>query len=428
MLAVILCAWPSLALAVERLDLATAVRYALERNEGAAAADARRDAAAARADRARAFFFPDLAITGGYLRRAYETVRTVDNEPVTIGSRNALLGTATMSLALFDARSFPLYAQASRDAKATAYQSSDDRRRIAFEAADAFLVTLGTEQILAAAERRLEFARSSFQDARTRFDAGLVGSNDVSRVELEVASAERVLAGAQAQAEITYLELGNLLDINVEPPLVVPEELVQAATAPSPEPTPPWIAAAQERRLDVAAARERAAALHASAREPLLRYIPRLGFAAQARATNEQGFSGRDTDWSFGVDFVWSLYDGGERHAEKHERVALARAADLGHTALRREVELEARRAQVQHTSSQAAMRAANAAVEAGRKNAAETTELYRQGLASALAVADASVRLFESEVALAGERFGLGRAFLNLRAAQGLDPLGREP
>lgn len=414
--------------AAERLDIETAVTAALAHNERAAAADARHDAAEARADRARAFFFPDLTLSGGYTRRAYETVRTVDNERLTIADRNALLGTASLSLALFDARSLPLYAQAARDAKAAGFQSADDRRRIAFEATDAFLAALGTEQVLSAAERRLEFARSSFQDAQTRFDAGLVSSNDVTRVELEVASAERVLAVARAQVEMTFLELGNLLDVAVEPPLVVPDALLEAATAPSPATTPPWIAAAQERRLDVAAARERAAALHAGAREPLLRYIPRLGFAAQARITNEQGFGGRDHDWSLGVDLTWPLYDGGERHAERRERRALARAADLGHVALRRQVEMETRRARAAHAASQAAMLAAVAAVAAARKNAGETTELYRQGLARALEVADASVRLFESEVALAGERFGLGRAYLNLRAAQGLDPLGREP
>jgi outer membrane protein TolC len=57
-----------------------------------------------------------------------------------------------------------------------------------------------------------------------------------------------------------------------------------------------------------------------------------------------------------------------------------------------------------------------------------ETGELYRQGLASALAVSDANLRLFEAEVALARARFGLGLALLDLRAAQGLDALGKEP
>ncbi|MCJ7485987.1 MAG: TolC family protein, partial [Candidatus Aminicenantes bacterium] len=54
--------------------------------------------------------------------------------------------------------------------------------------------------------------------------------------------------------------------------------------------------------------------------------------------------------------------------------------------------------------------------------------ELYRQGLASALEVADANVSLFEAEVGLVQERYGLGVAFLNLEAALGLDPFGKEP
>jgi outer membrane protein TolC len=65
--------------------------------------------------------------------------------------------------------------------------------------------------------------------------------------------------------------------------------------------------------------------------------------------------------------------------------------------------------------------------VETGRKNAEEVTTLYRQGLAGALTVADANIRLFEAEVALARARYGLGLSLLNLRTALGLGPLGQE-
>ena len=67
-------------------------------------------------------------------------------------------------------------------------------------------------------------------------------------------------------------------------------------------------------------------------------------------------------------------------------------------------------------------------AQDVARKNAAETAELYRQGLASALQVADANVSLFDADVALVRQRFNLGVAFLNLEAALGLDPFGKEP
>ncbi len=91
-------------------------------------------------------------------------------------------------------------------------------------------------------------------------------------------------------------------------------------------------------------------------------------------------------------------------------------------------MDVEVREALVSLTNQRASLKQAAVAHEVAKKNAAETTELYRQGLASALEVADANVSLFEAEVALVQERYGLGVAFLNLEAALGLDPFGKEP
>jgi outer membrane protein TolC len=65
---------------------------------------------------------------------------------------------------------------------------------------------------------------------------------------------------------------------------------------------------------------------------------------------------------------------------------------------------------------------------DVAKKNSAEITELYRQGLSTVLEVADANVSLFEAEVELVRARYGLGIAYLNLEAALGLDPFGKEP
>jgi outer membrane protein TolC len=95
--------------------------------------------------------------------------------------------------------------------------------------------------------------------------------------------------------------------------------------------------------------------------------------------------------------------------------------------AAKRNSRLELEDAVISLTSQQAAIRQAKVALDAAEKNIRETTELYRQGLGTALQVADANARLFEAEVALVNARFGLGMAFLNLRAAEGKDPFGRE-
>ena len=56
-----------------------------------------------------------------------------------------------------------------------------------------------------------------------------------------------------------------------------------------------------------------------------------------------------------------------------------------------------------------------------------ETQSLYAQGLVTQLEAADAGVRLFEAEVALARAELGLSAAHLALRQAMGLEPLGDE-
>jgi outer membrane protein TolC len=159
-----------------------------------------------------------------------------------------------------------------------------------------------------------------------------------------------------------------------------------------------------------------------------MRLVPRFDLHGELDQTNEGGLSGDETDWFGRVELTWPLFDGGQREAERAERSALADAADYEVKALERQIELEVRTALVRLSSEQASSRQAQVAAEVGRRNARETTELYRQGLASALEAADSNVRLFEAEVALARAGYGVTQAWLGLRAALGLDALGREP
>jgi outer membrane protein TolC len=406
------------------LTLQEAINLALSRNERAAIADARLDAANARVDRARSFFFPDFTVNGNYTRRAYETVRRIGDEDVTISSFNSYSGTANLSQTIFDARAFPIYRQMRLLRDSARFNALEEKRLVAFEASGAFITTLSADQFVAAAERRRRFAQTSLDDARARFDAGLVGSNDVTRAELELATAQREAARARGAAEAAYLELGNLLNTEVEGPLEVPEQLLARAEAATEVEA---IDLAQGRRLDVASVARLAEAQRAFAEEPSRRIIPTLAFLGQATTNSNAGLSGRQNDGSLALNLGWPLFDGGDRRADRAERLALLRAAELDLTHLQRRVDLEVRSATVAVKSEQASLAQAITAVRAAQKNADETLELYRQGLASALEVADASVRLFEAEVAETRARFQLTLAFLDLRAASGFDPLGQE-
>ncbi|HYX91944.1 MAG TPA: TolC family protein [Myxococcaceae bacterium] len=401
------------------LTFEEAVRLAAERNERARIAVEQTIAANARVDRARSTFFPDVTAGGTYTRQP----------PTQNRLAHELASNATLQLMLFDARAFPLYRAALRDAQATALESEDQRRLVAFQAADAYLLTLGTQQVSEAAKRRQSLAQRSREEAEVRFRAGLASSNDVTRTTLEVATADQAATRAGGDAQNAVLQLAYVVGAPVELPLagvegVLPESPGNAIDAEA------LVRRAAEQRLDLASSVKRLEAAEASAEETLWRWVPIASVTGRyaLRTIPQTSLTGLPEDWSVAFGLTWFLFDGGERFAERAERNALARIAALTRDATARQVTLDVRTALVALDVADAAVRQASVSADVARKNADETEVLYRQGLARAFEVADANVRLFEAEVALARERYARAQAWLGLRAALGQDPLGREP
>jgi outer membrane protein TolC len=409
------------------LTIEEAVRLAVTRNERTLASGERLEAAEARVSKARAVFFPDVEASGAWTHRPFERTTTVGGEQVVVSKYDAFSTTLSARQVLFDARAFPVLKQTRSERDAARFEAAEQKRIVAFEASAAFLMTLGYEQVAAAADRRVELARQTLADARARFEAQITGSNDVTRAELEVASAEREATRAHNQEETSRLALANLLVSPVPARLEVPAELL----APPPDlgtGDGDLVEKARQLRFDVAAQKKRAEAFLYYAKEPMNRFFPSLVGRADGRWTNEPGLSGRSTTWTYGVDLSWSLFDSTVSIADTRERKALARASALEAQRLERGVELDVKTALANLANARAAVAQAGVALEAARKNASETSTLYREGLANALSAADANQSLFEADVARTRELYSLGAAVLDLYAAQGLDPEGKEP
>lgn len=402
------------------LTIEQAIDHALTRNERSRIADERVAAAEARVDRARAFFFPDLTLSGSYVRRQAGFVGSGGTAANV--NPNGFSATTSINLMLFDARAFPLYRQAKLERESAALGAEEEKRLLIFETADAFLQTLGFEQVSTAADRRLSFARQTFGDTRTRFEAKLVGLNDLTRAELELATAERELIRARGEADRARLQLGYLIDLPIEGPLAEPFVLLRPGEQAE---AAGLVEEARRRRLDLAAGHAQMGALQAFAEEPSRRMIPTLGLTSQYRVTDDDRLN--QGNGFIGLNLTWFLFDGGERRGDYAERSALARVAGLETAALARRIDREVRSALVALKSEQATIRQASVAADIARRNAEEVAILNRQGLASALEIADANLRLFEADVALARARYGLAISFLDLRTAVGLYPLGEE-
>jgi len=420
---------PLLASQDRALTLDEAVSLAIDRNERSLATREDVRAAEARVARARSFFLPTITTIGIYQRRAYEVKRLVGDTEVVIQRFNGLSNTLGLNLTLFDPRSLAGLSAVRAQRNAEVAAATESRRQLAFEVSQAFLATLGTAQVQEASNRRLGFARQSLDAAQARYAAGLTSINDVTRAELEYATAEVGVTQVKGQVETSTLQLGYLLDAPdaVRGRLVVPEFLIEAASAEAAN-SEGLVEEALARRLDVGSLRWQAASQRTLAKVPMLGWLPSLSASGQYRITNEASFNNRTWNWNVGATLSWTLFDGLARFADRRERQALAKLADLDVQAATRRVDVEVREALVSLDNQRASLKQASVAQDVAKKNAAETAELYRQGLASALEVADANVSLFEAEVALVQQRYGLGVAFLNLEAALGLDPFGKEP
>lgn len=392
-----------------------AVQLALSHNERSGIAGLDVTVAEAGVAKARAAFLPVLNATSN------ATYAPFDKSP-----KDSARATATVTQPLFVASTWPLYDQARHSFAAQQAQSIDDRRQLAFDTAKAYLGVLLADEVVKAAEKKLETAKADVADTDAQVKAQLASSNDVTRAQISLSSGVRELAADQGQLDAAYVQLELLVNGRVPRSLDRPAALLAASEKPLPA-IDTLVAASVKTRPDLAARKQSALAAHDFAREPRYRFFPTLSAQAQGQYSSGGTQSGHDVDGTLSLVLGWNIYDAGVRSADERSRDASAEIADLETAALVRTIDAQVRSAAAQLTASQAALAAARDAVTASQKSAQETAILYHQGLAKAIELVDANEQRFLSEVSLAEAEFSLASAYFALLQAMGRGPLDVE-
>lgn len=403
------------------LRIEDAVSLALARNERARIANLNVTVAAAGVDHARAAFLPTVGIGGTYTQKP--------DDIVTAG-KNSYLANASVTVTqpLLNVAAFPLFAQAKRSLEGTASQTVDDKRLLAFDAARAFFVALSADAVLAAANARLDSAKENFKDTQERAQAQLVSVNDVTRASIDLANAVHDVETDKGSVRVAYISLAYTINAPVPTKLDPPTTLLAAGRNPIP-PADGLVHVALDRRPDLTAKRKLGLAAHDFAAEPLLRLVPTLGLSGTFQLSTDETLLGHGfyNSESFTMTLTWPLFDAGLRYADKRSRDASASIADLTADALARGVDEQVRAAIATLEAAQAALAAAQNARDAAHKSRTETDILYKQNLAKAIELIDATDSQFLADVSYATSEYAVALAYLSLRQALGLDPLGTE-
>ena len=416
-----LTALPLHATAQTPLSLSDAVKQALDHHEDAAIALIRLKQAEARERQVLARLFPQLQARASvvYLpasKSEFADLGTIESESKTITS-----GAADLSVDLVNLSALADYLSAPDRTEAQKLETQETRRRLAFAVARQFLTVLATEQVKEAAAKRLEVSGLTVEQAEQRLNAGVGRPSDVTRAQLEQASAESTQISSSRDVTLESLSLGQLL---------VLREALPALDAPKQSLIDfDWKSQALkdealESRLDLRQAKLIIETTSMAIRQNLAGYLPTISAGASV-SKSDDGVVERDVQWNVGVNMRWELYSGGYREAEDARLEAEAQAAGLTVDKLTRTIAHEIDVAQKRLEASLAERDQAAVQAELAEKNGQQTAQMFEHGLATALERVDAIANTFSAQASLVGRNLEVRLAELALLQALGRWPTG---
>ncbi len=413
---------PPAADAAAGLTMDQAIALALARNETPAIAAARIEAAQATITRAAAALRPSVVLAG--------SLSTNDQDQLPYGgdANETAAWSASAELGLLRASAWSGLASAKYALRAQQLESLELRRVLAFAVGGVFLNVLAAERQVVAAERRLEVSQASVADAKARLQAGLSIRTDVTRAELEEATARLSVTRSRNLVTTTRLALADLIVAPMEGPLAPPAGI----EAPSRE-GEVLQRLALAYRADLRALKFREAAADQSVRAAYGRWVPDVSARATVSEfdTNDPARSSVDksADVTLSLTATWALYDGGDRGGAIAQAQAARRETSLGLTQQLRGLRKQLLTALAELETAEATLAQAQARDRLASANAEEVRARYKQGLATALEDADSISGQFDAESGLVSAQLQLSRSQLDLRQLAGVWPLSdREP
>lgn len=374
------------------------------RKEGAAAAEAGRDAAS----------MPSLSILANYTRTNH-----VEEFSIVQPGQRALVVypdvpdnyRARLDLA------WPVYSAGRTDAlerAATAERKASEedigaaRSDLRLEIARAFwalVSAIESERVLA---RSLDTIGAHVTDLRRQFEQGLLAPNEVLTAEAQQ-SRERVLSieasNIRGVSEADLRRLIGLDTLERIEPIAALEGGVASTTTINGLLIEARTQRAERRALEdrLEASRAREAAVEADAR-------PQIGVNAgyDYARPNPRIFprvAEWHDSWDASVNLSWSLWDGGRRRAQLAETVAASQAIKARTAEFDRQVSFEVQQRRLEVDSSRAAIDAAQDGVRSAVEAQRVVMDRYRAGVVTNTDVLDANLAVLQAELDLTRAR-----------------------
>ena len=380
----------------EPISLEQAIQIALEKNPLRKAALADQKAAAAGVQQARSLLLPHIGFSetatrgndpvyvfGTKLRQQRFT--TADfalnalNRPTPISNFSSRFGGEWN---LFD--SFASWRNLSRThfmQQASVQQLERTDQELVFHVVQAYYGLLLAQKQFAVAEQSRTTAQSVLDQAKNRFDTGLVVESDLLSAQVNAATRQQELIRAQNGVSMAQAELGIALGLSTSasfnPAEALNEKQPQVQTLADLE------GAALAQRPDLKRIRSEEAAQEKSVSVAKSSFGPKLNAFGSWETDTQNVFSNGGNNWVGGLELKLDLFSGGANRATLAQEKALQERVVAGRQTYENQVRLDVRRSFYEFLSACQQVEVARASSAQAKESLRISQNRYDSGLAT---------------------------------------------
>jgi outer membrane protein len=413
-----------------RLSFADAVRQATGQTQAAppsvTIAGFRADAAAARVRQARSGLLPDLAVTGSWVNRSFNS-KTLGFSfpgplviPTRIGPFTAYDGRARLTQTIFDFSNLGRVSAAKGQVRAATAERSAVVEASAQNVALAYARAVRAQALVNARGADSALAAELVGLAVAQQKAGVSASIDVTRARTQLAEAAGQLVVAENQLDRAKIDLARALGLDPATPMVLTDTLTaQLGAADVPVDRDAAVAQAVAARPDLAAEIARGAAARTAASAISAERLPRLDLEA------DYGLSGvrmpdAITTRQVAVQVTLPILDGFRREGRLAEQQSVVRESDVRQNDLRQQVAADVDGALLDLRSAAARQMIATDRLQLAAQEVSEARQRFRAGVAGNIEVINAQASLLRARDADIDARFAAVTARISLARSVG--------
>lgn len=326
----------------------------------------------------------------------FVTTSQVTRQTVALPSARALsdtfLAQVQLSQLLFDFGKNLAATEAARKLAAVAVENVElQRQLIALAVKEAYTNTLFAQRLIKVNQQAIERADLNLKSAKGFYEVGTRPKSDVARAEVDVANARVDLIRAKNSLRTALVALNIAMAIDVDTPTQIVDNLVYEPVTIDRR---AQRAEALKSRPEYRQAVLQVAAAEATERQTFRNFFPDISGTGTFGGSQPQ----LNENWTLGLSFTWSLFDGGGRIAKYQE----ARANIEGAKARLKSTELDiiqnVEQSEIAVEEAQERILAARALVASAQENFRLAQGRFDAGVGTILDLTDAQLALTQAQ------------------------------